>query len=71
MEFLIKNPDVLKSLTIRPGGMIILASIFEAKFSESEFNRMIKELYELETLQQVEEMREAAKKPISNDEAAV
>lgn len=47
MKFLMDNPDMIKSLTIRPGGLVILSSVFEARFSESEFNRHVAELFKM------------------------
>lgn len=49
VSFLTSNPDILKALTIRPGGIIILASVFDSKFSESEFNKTISGIYGMET----------------------
>jgi LPS O-antigen subunit length determinant protein (WzzB/FepE family) len=47
MKFLQDNPDLIKALTIRPGGMIILASIFESKYSEADFRRLTENLYSM------------------------
>jgi hypothetical protein len=49
LKFLMSDPEMLRKLTIRPGGIIILSAIFDAKYSESEFNNMITNLYNIET----------------------
>lgn len=63
LKFLTSNPDILKALTIRPGGIIILASVFDSKFSESEFNKTISDLYSIETDADVEIKKSETIKP--------